>query len=194
MGLRRIFLLLFLVAALFPGGRVWGRSGEAYIDSVTLKRGPGGDVLLSFRIQRAFDQRILDTLDSGIPVRFTYWIQVVRPRGVLPDRVVTEVRLDRSMVKDNLKDRYRITVNTGEPRDLPSLTEAIEAMTQVDRVSLVPLEALSRKAPLLLKIKAKLQKFKLPFHLHYLFAFVSYWDVDTDWYVLELPRNAEALP
>lgn len=194
MGLRRIISLFLLIAVLVPAGHGWSRSGDAYIDGVTLHRGSRDDLLLSFRIQRAFDQRILDTLDSGLPVRFTYWIRVEQPRGVLPDRLVVEVRLDRSMVKDNLKDRYRITTDAGESRDLPGLTEAVETMTQVDRVSVMPLATLNRSAPLLLKIKAKLQKFKLPFHLHYLLAFVSYLDVDTDWYVLELPRNGDAVP
>lgn len=194
MGLRRTILVL-LVAALLTAVHAWGRAGQAYIDSVQLRRGNRGDVFLSFRVQGAFDDRVLDTLDSGLPVRFTYQIRVVRSRDVLSDVLVNEVNVDRTLVKDNLKDRYRVERDHGrQGQDLATLAEAVEAMSKVEGVRLLPLDSLTRSGPLQLKIKAKLQKFQLPFRLHYLFAFVSYWDVETDWYVVELPTNAEAIP
>ncbi len=195
MGFRRVFLLFLTIAALAPAALLWGRTGLAYIDSVQLRRGGRSDVLLSFRVQRAFDERLVDTLDSGLPVRFTYLIQVVKPRELFADVVVADLQLDRTLVKDNLKDRYKVTFGSSrENRDLPTLADAVEAMSRVDSVRILSLDALSRSGPLLLKIKAKLQKFQLPFHLHYLFAFVSMWDVETDWYVLELPPSAEGIP
>jgi hypothetical protein len=114
---------------------------------------------------------------------------------VLSDVVVKEVRFDRTLVKDNLKDRYKIDPERGRPKqDVATLAEAVEAMTRVEGVRVLPLDALGRSGPLTLKIKAKLQRFQLPFHLHYLFAFVSYWDVETDWYAVELPASADAVP
>lgn len=190
--LRYSLPMLALVAAALPA---WGRVGQAYIDAVSLRRGGRSELLVSFRVQNAFDSRLLDTLDSGLPIRFTYSLRVVRPREVLADQLVSAVTLDRTLVKDNLKNRYAVSSGYGaDPRDVGSLTEAQEIMTHVDGARLIVPEGAGRSGPLLLKIKAQLQKFRLPFQLHYLFAFVSYWDVDTDWYVLELPRNADALP
>lgn len=194
---RRVYLLLsaFLAALAVSPPCVRARTGEAYIDAVSLRRGARADVTLSFRVQKAFDPRVLDTLDSGLPVRFTYLVQVVRMREVLPDLVVADIRVERTLVKDNLKNRYRVTLTaSGEERDFPTLAEAAEVMSRVDGLHLISLDTLSRQPQLTLKIKAQLQKFQLPFHLHFVLAFVSYWDVDTDWYVLELPRSAEALP
>jgi hypothetical protein len=187
--------LALLIAVFAASGAAWGRTAQAYIDGVSLRRGPRSDLLLGFRVQKAFDQHILDTLDTGLPVRFTYWIRLERPKGFLKDDVVREVRLDRSLVKDNLQERYRVTLQDGgETQNFFGLTEAVEAMTRVEGVSLLPLSALQRKGPQFLKIKAQLQKFRLPFHLHYVFAFVSHWDVETDWYVLELPKTADSIP
>ncbi|NTU59893.1 MAG: DUF4390 domain-containing protein [Deltaproteobacteria bacterium] len=197
MGFRRVSLLLLcLLAALAAAPPCpWARTGLAYIDAVTLRRGPRADLSLSFRVQKAFDSRVLDTLDSGLPVRFTYWVQIARGRDVLPDQVVSDIRVERTLVKDNLKDRYKVTLAaSGEEKDFATLAEAIEVMSRVDGLHLLPLDALARQAPLTLKIKAQLQKFQLPFHLHIVLAFLSYWDVDTDWYVLELPRSVDALP
>jgi hypothetical protein len=121
-------------------------------------------------------------------------LQLVRPRDMAPDPLVSEVRVERTLVKDNLKNRFRVSLGRGEERDFPSLAEAAEVMGRVDGLRLAVPERPAEGAPVLLKIKAKLQKFRLPFHLHYLFAFVSFWDVETDWYVLELPRNLDTLP
>jgi hypothetical protein len=195
MGLRRTLLCLLAAALLAPAARVEARNGHAFIDSVQFRRGPRSDVLLSFKVQGAFDERVLDTLDSGLPVRFTYLARVIRSRDVLRDVVVKDVRVDRTLVKDNLKDRYRVQRDgkkAGE--DLATLAEAVEAMSRVDGMRILQLDALGRSGPLQLWIKAKLQKFQLPFRLHYLFAFVSYWDVETDWYVVDLPANADAIP
>ncbi|MBI5440134.1 MAG: DUF4390 domain-containing protein [Deltaproteobacteria bacterium] len=195
MGVRRALLLLLAAALFAPAAHVWGRTGHAYIDTVQFRRGTRSDLLVSFRVQRAFDDRVVDTLDAGLPVRFTYQLRVLRSRDVLSDVVVKDVHFDRTLVKDNLKDRYRVEPERGrQGQDVASLAEAVEAMTRVEGVRLLPLDALGRSGPLVLKIKAKLQKFQLPFHLHYLFAFVSYWDVETDWYVVELPANADAVP
>lgn len=193
MGLFRYLLpLLALFSAAIPA---WGRSGQAYIDGVVLRRGPRAELQVSFRVQNALDRRLLDTLDSGLPLRFTYALQIVRPREVGPDQLISEASLERTLVKDNLKDRYRVSFGTGgEERDVATLAEAQELMSRVEGARVYLPEGSGPSGPLRLRIKAKLQKFRLPFHLHYLFAFVSYWDVETDWYVLDLPRNSGAAP
>jgi hypothetical protein len=190
MRLPRLVLPILLLAVALPA---WGRVGRAYVDAVTLRHAGRSELQVGFRVQKAFDRRLLDTLDSGLAIRFTYSVQVVRARDVLPDQVLSERSLDRTLVKDNLKNRYVVTFGS-EAQDVATLAEAQELMSRVEGVRVILPERPGRSGPLLLKIRAKLQQFRLPFHLHYLFAFVSYWDVDTDWYVLELPRNLDSLP
>ncbi len=194
MGFWRFPAALALVFLLLPAEPSQGRRGDAYIDDVRLAVGPRRDVLLDFQVKGALDDRVADTLDSGLPVRFTHLIRVVHPREFARDDVLVDLKLVRVLEKDNLKDRFQVTLeDTGESRRYGDLTEAVGAMTRVERLSLLPANVLESRAPLFLKIKTQLQKFQLPFHLHYLFAFVSYWDVETDWYSLELPRDAEAI-
>ncbi len=195
MGSRRVLTVFLFLCFLVPAQSSFGRRGDAYIEGVRLSRGERGNLVLDFHVESALDERILDTLDSGLPVRFTYWIQVVHPHNFGKDDLVVDLRLVRVLEKDNLKDRYRLTFEEdGEQRDLGGLASAVEAMSRVEGVSLLPLDALAQDHPLVLKIKAQLQKFRLPFRLHYLFAFVSYLDVETDWYTLDLPTDVKALP
>ncbi|MBE0617189.1 MAG: DUF4390 domain-containing protein [Proteobacteria bacterium] len=195
MGLRSTSALALALLLLLPVAPSQGRPPQAYIDGVKLRRGAHADLLVDFRVEGILNERILDTLDSGLPVRFTYWVQVTRPREFLRDQVVADRKLVRILEKDNLKDRFRVTFEDGEePRDVATLDAAIRTMARVEGVSVLPLAALDASRPLVLRLKAQLQKFQLPFRLHYLFAFVSYWDVETDWYSVVLPATPDDLP
>lgn len=195
MGFWRHLLALALVLALFPVLRSEARRGDATIEDVHLSRGSHEDLVVGFRVDKALDARVFDTLDSGLPVQFVYLIRVEHPRNFARDEQVADLRLVRVMEKDNLKDRYRVKLEgQKEGRDFSSLEEAIGVMTRVEGVSLMPLEVLASRKPLVLRIKAQLQKFQLPFRLHYLFAFVSYLDVETDWFSMDLPPGADDLP
>lgn len=196
MGIRRSAALLLLTVALLlvaaPGA---ARQPEARIVDVQLHRGAQGDLAVDFRVEGVLNERVLDTLDSGIPVRFTYWVRVVHPRELLRDETLADLRLVRVLEKDNLKDRFRVSLEgRGDGRDVADLQQAIDVMARVENLSVLPLDALGSQTPLLLRIKAQLQKFQLPFRLHYLFAFVAYWDVETEWHTVPLPATVNALP
>lgn len=195
MGLRSTAALSLALLLLLPAASSQGRPPQAHIDGVKLRRGARADLLVDFRVEGILNERILDTLDSGLPVRFTYWVQVTRPREFLRDQVLADRKLIRVLEKDNLKDRFRVTFEEDEEsRDVSTLDAAIQTMARVEGVSVLPLAALAAPRPLTLRLKAQLQKFQLPFRLHYLFAFVSYWDVETDWYSLVLPASPNELP
>jgi len=168
---------------------------QAYVTDVRLTRGADQDLVLAFRVVQAMDQRVLDTLESGLAVRFTYWVRVQSPRRFLPDENLVDLRLERVLEKDNLKDRYRLTLDPNRPpRDVADLSEALSLMSRVEGVSLLPLEVLETRRPLYLRVRARLQRFEMPFRLHYVLPFVSYLDVGTDWYSLELPAPAAVAP
>ena len=168
---------------------------EAYIADVRLTRGQAQDLVLAFRVQQAMDQRVIETLESGLAVRFTYWVRVQSPRPLFPDENLVDLKLERVLEKDNLKDRYRLTMaEGGPPRDVAELAEAVAVMSRVEGVSLLPLTVLESRRPLFLRVRARLQRFEMPFRLHYVLPFVSYLDVGTDWYSLELPASPAVQP
>ncbi|MFU8855596.1 MAG: DUF4390 domain-containing protein [Deferrisomatales bacterium] len=196
MGLRRIaalsLTLLFVFLATPSSGRL---ARQPHIDGVNLRRGPHADLIVDFRVEGLRNRKILETLDSGLPVRFTYWVRVVRPRELRRDQIVAEVQIERVLEKDNLKNRFQVTLSEGaDAEEVATLDAALQAMSQVEGVSVLPLDALGGRRPMVLMLKAQLQKFQLPFHLHYLFAFVSFWDVETEWHSLPLPDSPNALP
>ncbi len=164
-------------------------AARPYVDGVSLSRGPRADLVVSFHVEQTLVPQLVDTLESGLPVRFTFWIRVDHPRPWARDYVLADLRFERVLEKENLEDRYRITFEDGRTvRTESDLAKAVRMMGRVEGVSLLPLAALAGPRPIFLRIKVRVQEFKLPFRLHRLLPFVSFWDVETDWYVLEIPR------
>ena len=195
MALRRRFIVLSAWLAVWIAASVAAADSGAYVADVRLTRGPAQDLVLAFRVQQAMDQRALDTLESGLAVRFTYWVRVQSPRRLFPDENLVDLKLERVLEKDNLKNRYRLTMVEGQPpRNVADLAEALAVMSRVEGVSLLPLEVLESRRPLYLRVRARLQRFEMPFRLHYVLPFVSYLDVGTDWYSLELPATPAVQP
>ena len=195
MALRRRFIVLSAWLAVWVAASVAAADSGAYVADVRLTRGATQDLVLAFRVHQAMDQRALDTLESGLAVRFTYWVRVQSPRRLLPDENLVDQKLERVLEKDNLKNRYRLTMVEGQaPRDVADLAEALAVMSRVEGVSLLPLEVLDSRRPLYLRVRARLQRFEMPFRLHYVLPFVSYLDVGTDWYSLELPATLVVQP
>ncbi|MFU8769541.1 MAG: DUF4390 domain-containing protein, partial [Desulfotignum sp.] len=72
--------------------------------------------------------------------------------------------------------------------DAPAVTksfeEAREWMAKIDNLTVIPLTDLVKGEKYQIRIKAKLARVTLPLALHYVFLFVSFWNIETDWYVI----------
>jgi len=68
-----------------------------------------------------------------------------------------------------------------KPEQFKSFEKAKIAMSDVNGVIITPLTLLRKDKNYYLRIKAELDKVRLPLHLEYVFFFVSLWDFETDW-------------
>jgi len=55
----------------------------------------------------------------------------------------------------------------------------------VKGLKVAPLQRLVKGNKYQLRVKAELQKVRLPLNLHYVLFFLSLWDFDTDWYTVD---------
>ncbi len=192
MGPGRCLAALVLLLALLAGAAAEARREQPSIGGLHLYA-DGAGLRLDFVVERVLGDWVVETLDSGLPVRFTYWVRALRPRDYRGDDELYAAELTRVLEKDNLGNRYRVVFeDSGETRYLPDLAAAVAAMSRVEGLRLPVAPGPPPGDPLRVAVKARLQEFRLPFRLHYVFAFVSYWDVETDWFTVEWPGLAEA--
>lgn len=159
---------------------------KAVITDVHIQR-EGQLIYASFKVQNAFTERMEKALKSGIPSTFTYKIVLEEVGKGFGTRKVISRTITRTVTYDTINDRYFVTLREGaDPVTTKDLAEAERLMTTVDRFAVAPTSWLLPNRSYKLRIKAELEKIKLPFYLHYLLVFVSLWDFETDWVEVEI--------
>lgn len=145
------------------------------------------DLLLYLTVQNAFPPEIEETINSGVPATFSFFINLYRVRSFWPDWEVTEIDVTHTIKYDNLKKEYIVTRSwePNRPQVVKSFFEAKKLMTEIDSLAIVSLDKLEKGKQYQVRTKAKLSKLTLPFYLHYVLFFVSLWDFETDWYTID---------
>lgn len=145
------------------------------------------DLLLFCSIKKGFTEEMLEGVRNGIPVTFSFFIQLERTVRNWPDSTLTEMTVQHTLTYDTLKEQYQInlpergndTVVTG------ALDKALEAMSELNGIKIVGRDRLEPDAPYALHVKATLAEKTLPLNLHYLVPFISLWDFETETRTIE---------
>lgn len=144
------------------------------------------NLLLYLTALDAFPSKIETAVHSGVPTTFSFYIKLHRVRGLWLDQKIMDITLSHTLKYNSLKKEYIVTRSwEGEQsQTVESLDEAKKLMTEVDSLVIVPLKQLEKGQQYQISAKAELSKMTLPFYLHYILFFVSFWDVETDWYTI----------
>lgn len=144
-------------------------------------------LLLYLTAKDAFPPKIIKAIKSGVPATFTYYINLYQVRGLWFDKKIAEIQLTHTLKYDNLKKEYVLkrSWEGNRPLVVKTLDDAQRLMTEVDSLNVVPLSRLEKGQQYQIQAKAELNKMTLPFYLHYVLFFVSFWDIETDWYTID---------
>lgn len=145
------------------------------------------EVLLYLTVRNAFTSEMEKGVQSGIPVTFTFYVELFRRRTGWLDQSIVSRTFDHTLSYDTLKDEYRVVYgeHNGKTVITKSLVRARDLMTQVNNMAVSPLAVLVPDEEYQLKVKARLAEKTLPLYFHYLIPFWSLWDFETDWYSVE---------
>ncbi len=144
------------------------------------------DLLLYFEVENAFPQKITQAIENGIPTTFSFYVSLYKTSDSWLDKKIADIDIKSTMKFNSLKQEYAVVRPWKD--DLPAVTksfeEAREWMTEIDNLTVIPLADLVKGQKYQIRIKARLARITLPFSLHYIFFFLSFWDIETDWYVI----------
>lgn len=145
------------------------------------------DLLLYFSLDGAFRDKMKTAISSGVPATFSFYISLFRVRELWFDKKIADLKLTHTIKYDNLKKKYTVKQSwkQGEPVVTQAFEEAQRLMTEIDSLRIYPLKRLSKGRQYQIRVKAEVSKITLPFSLHYVVFFVSFWDFETDWYTID---------
>ncbi len=188
----KIFLLGLLICSLVPFSafaREQARITDiAVVDSAT-------DLLLYFQVTDAFSPEMEEGIKNGIPVTFTFYLELMAEREGWSDKNIVSRSFDHTLTYDNLKQEY--LVELGETKKIvavDSLAAARELMVEIHDYKFVPLADLVPGADYKVRLNVRLTKKTLPLNFQYVIPFWNLWEFETDWYevnfILQPDRTA----
>ena len=180
-----IFLLILLICLLwsFPCPL---QAAEATLSDIIVTN-TQEDLLVFFDIQGCFTREMEEAILNGIPTTFTIIIRLYKTRTLWFDGSISSLKLEHTIKYDSLKNEFRVSRSEDNHNELvfKEFEKAKKAMAEISNIEVVPLKELQRKSKYQLRVKAELEKVRLPLYLHYVLFFVTLWDFETDWYTVD---------
>jgi hypothetical protein len=176
-------LLLFCFLLSFPSPL---QAAEATLSDIIVTN-TQKDLLVFFDIKGCFTREMEEAILNGIPTTFTIVIKLYRTRTAWPDASIASITLEHTIKYDSLKNEFRVTRSEDDNAELviKDFEAAKKAMAEIKNIRIVPLKELQDRGKYQLRVKAELEKVRLPLYLHYVLFFVSLWDFETDWYTVD---------
>ena len=179
-----LLLLLFLFSGIFQARQLYAQ--EATITDFTVSNS-NDQLTLYLTVNNCFTDEMLAAVHNGIPITFTFYVNIYRERSGWFDKKIREYQFNHTMKYDNLKKEYTVhREENGDSRSTSSLDEAKLIMAEINGFDVLPLKEIAPHETYRIEAKAKLARKSLPLYFHYLIPFTSLWDFETDWHQLTL--------
>jgi len=179
-------IILALVTATFLVSHGAAFAQEASLTNITVSN-TRDDLLLYLNLEDAFSDKLKKAILSGMPATFSFLAKLNSVRNIWFDKDIADITVTHTIKYDNLKKEFivRRSWRNNEPEVTKSFGEAQKWMTEVNSLKIIPLGQLEKGQQYQLRTKAEVSKQTLPYYLHYVLFFVSFWDIETDWYAID---------
>ena len=175
-----LFLLLFTVQV--SSSVALEKKGPYFSDVILTSSDT--DLLVFGMLKNGFSEEMLQGLHSGIPIRFSFFVELNRIRRHWTDERLVSMTFTHTLKYDTLKETYKVEMKDASQKTVTfqSLAQAEKAMAEINGLQVAQLSALIPNDSYTLRIKAELSKKVLPMGLHHVVPFISWLDIETDWY------------
>lgn len=182
--IRRIVIIAFLVP--FTVTTFAASANAAELSNLVVSN-TRDNLLIFLKVEGAFTEKMKEAILNGIPTTFSFLIQLEKVVTLLPDKTITDFKVNHTIKYDSLKKQFVVkrSWDDNRPMTTDSFAEAQQWMSEIKSLSVLELNKLNKGTRYQVRAKAELDKVTLPFYLNYVFFFVSLWDFETSWQSVE---------
>ncbi len=141
-------------------------------------------VTMSASLLNGLTDSILEAIHSGIPVTFTYQIELVQTIPLWADKVVSRNTISNTIQYDSLKKAYRFS-SIGRNVQQRVVTKNINRyktlMTALKNIPIASIKKIDYNQTYFIRVKADVETDRFWFPFNYIFFFVPFNDVKTSW-------------
>ena len=151
-------------------------------------------IILSLKVANPFDHEIKSLLLNGVSQKITLSIKVNVNRFnlflVKFNREVKNITYTHKIKYDNLKKLFTVGITPyTKTIETTSYKEAIQLITEFKDITLLSGNQLEQNRSYQVEARTEIRKARLPFHLEYLFFFLSAWDRKSNNYTIDIPER-----
>ncbi len=139
-------------------------------------------VLVFAKVTDCFTTDMEKAIFAGIPTTFTFFIHLYQERSYWWDKKLAAIEISQTIKYNRVRQTFYVFSADGKFTAFHDFARAKTAVTELNGVALSSLRCLKKGEGYYVMIKAGLKKEKLPWHLEYLFPFVSLWNFETKWH------------
>lgn len=144
------------------------------------------DLLLDLVVRNAFTPQMKQAVMSGVYTSFSFFINLHQVRSLWFDKKIVTIKLTHSIKYHNLKKEFIIERSwDGKSLTVKTFKAANQLMTHIKKFKVVSLQKLKKGRQYQIQTKAELSQMTLPYYLHYVLFFVSLWNFETDWFMID---------
>jgi len=145
------------------------------------------DLLLFATVKNGFTPEMIEGVKNGIPVVFTYQMELVKTGGKWLNTTLVESAVTHTLSYDEPSKQYRVVLSDQGDKTVTTanLDQAKQLMAELNGVKVIALAQLVPDAPYAIHFKVTLKKGSLPLGMHRLLPLSALWDFETDWRTIE---------
>lgn len=145
------------------------------------------DLLFKMNLEGAFREEMNKAIMTGVSTTFSFYVELYSIKDLWFNSKIAEIYLTTSVKYDSLKKTFTVSRSwkNAESVTTESFKEAQELMTQIDGLKIIQVNKLEKNGKYQIQTKAEVSKLTLPFYLHYIFPIGYFWNLETDWYVID---------
>ncbi len=181
---RTVLLTIFVLIVMQWTVPSWAK--DAYLSDIVLTNDQE-HLLVYFTVEGCFTVEMNEAIEKGIKTTFTFFVKLNEKKGLWWDKRIAHREFRHSIKYDNLKEIYEIRLSEqgNEIITVKDFDEAKRLMSDVVALTVTSIDRLREGHDYQLKVKAELDKIRLPFKLHYVLFFLSLWDFETGWHAID---------
>ncbi|MCX5854213.1 MAG: DUF4390 domain-containing protein [Deltaproteobacteria bacterium] len=143
------------------------------------------------RVMNCFTKKMESAIMAGVPTTFTFILELHQEHEDWFDKKIAGVVVRQTIKYDNVKKVFYVSsTEAKQSSSFQDFEGAKKAMAELNSAVVAPVRALQKDKAYYIKIKAKLDRVRLPMHMEYVLFFVSLWDFETDWYRQNLVHSS----
>ena len=141
-------------------------------------------ITLNAELIDAFTEKILEAIESGVTITFTYQIELLKKTSVFGDEVVSQIQVTQTVHFNTLKKVYEFTSqgkNINRKVSTKSRERYQQLMLTLKDVPIAHVFKLDPEEKYYARVKAEMEADGLWFPFNYLLFFVPFSEFETSW-------------